>query len=442
MPVIICALCSLLVASVHSQDPTRVAEGQGESNEPPELSLPSTQDWNEIVQWSALAYDVIGRKPSMTGVSAEKRLVSILGGKETREVNQLLEDQIRQLLPPNYWNFSSIFNNAVRGMLLFKEGDIDGDQYLQTLSAWIVLSALALTTHDGKRVILVENPGARPGEIMPHRAELWETAAHEVAHVWQHQVRPEAFRTYATTEERGMATFLIEGEAELMVEALKQAMKGRTLADLTDEELAANQAQHKRSQPDAYALGCAYLLAAYREGGWPAVDVAFESLPPSTEQLLHPEKRGKDLPCEVTLPPWPEQLGDIEAQFFDTQGERGIFGFGVEEAPGLRLGTKADDPVAVGWDGDRLGVARSNDGTLAVVWRTVWDRELDAEQFIEFGLEDSQGTHRHDGQVVDWAWSTDPSIQALLLERLAAHDQKELPEPEDAESTALIESNF
>lgn len=114
---------------------------------------------------------------------------------------------------------------------------------------------------------------------------------------------------------------------------------------------------------------------ARHPGGWP-----FDSLPVSTEQILHAEKYfgARDDPTTVTLPPlrvgkavYEGDLGEFETRVFLYQHTK------------AQAGSVA---AAAGWDGDRYVLVALPGGGEALVWVTVWDSAIDAGEFID-GLE-------------------------------------------------------
>jgi hypothetical protein len=125
-----------------------------------------------------------------------------------------------------------------------------------------------------------------------------------------------------------------------------------------------------------YTEGLVFAEALRRsEKGEEAVNAAFRSPPPSTEQVLHPEKylEGKDPPVELALPELP---GGAKVLMSTTLGELGTRIALL--AKGLPL--KDAVPAAAGWGGDTAALV-SFAGGEALLWTTAWDTEGDAEAF-------------------------------------------------------------
>lgn len=125
---------------------------------------------------------------------------------------------------------------------------------------------------------------------------------------------------------------------------------------------------------DSYGRGALVVLAAYQQGGWPAVDALYKDPPASTEQVLHPTTKlfpKRDPPIHVTLPAF-----DGELLVSNVLGElqwRTYFSLWV-------LGnTKASE----GWGGDRYAVVKRADGSLLGVHATIWDSASDATEFTD-----------------------------------------------------------
>jgi hypothetical protein len=133
----------------------------------------------------------------------------------------------------------------------------------------------------------------------------------------------------------------------------------------------------------AYLRGAYFTMSLRQEGGWEAVSRAYESMPLSAEQTIHPEKYGaehRDDPTPVSLPDLPMLAGggwhSIDAavlgEFYLRLLLRNF------DCP------KGQSTVATeGWDGDMYRAFRHDDGRVLVVMATTWDTEADASEFFE-----------------------------------------------------------
>jgi heme-degrading monooxygenase HmoA len=117
------------------------------------------------------------------------------------------------------------------------------------------------------------------------------------------------------------------------------------------------------------------------------VNDAYEAFPESTEQVIHPAAYPGEEPVEVTVP---DRSGDGYERFdlqrrTDTVGEATIYAMfwanGVlpEDHPTYVY----DQRLSAGWGGDTVVPYRGTDGEDAYVWRTVWDTDDDAREFLE-----------------------------------------------------------
>ena len=137
-----------------------------------------------------------------------------------------------------------------------------------------------------------------------------------------------------------------------------------------------------------YLSGMTFVLSLQLEGGWPAVDAAFDDPPVSSEQILHPFAYPDDRPIPIALPPltgtlppgW--RLADE-----NTMGEFMLRQYLTEHISR----TASVDLAARGWGGDRYAVYVSSDAETAttdgfeyvLVISQAWDSGRDAEEFAE-----------------------------------------------------------
>jgi hypothetical protein len=78
----------------------------------------------------------------------------------------------------------------------------------------------------------------------------------------------------------------------------------------------------------------------------------------------------------------------------------------------------------------------------ALVWRSVWDREADAADFVDRVAGEGRGTFVRDGRLVDWIAATDPAVTQRLAAACAAARELPAPEPADAASTETAEAEL
>jgi hypothetical protein len=133
-----------------------------------------------------------------------------------------------------------------------------------------------------------------------------------------------------------------------------------------------------------YTQGFTFVEGLFNEGGWSAVDAAYQNPPVSTEQILHPELYPSDAPIPVDLADMTSTLGDGWREV--SRNQMGEWYTYLILAHAADANARLDDIVAqdaaAGWGGDEYLVLH-NDVTdaTAFVMKTVWDTPSDAEEF-------------------------------------------------------------
>jgi hypothetical protein len=219
------------------------------------------------------------------------------------------------------------------------------------------------------------------------------TYAHEFTHALQDQYFD--LESYGISEvgegDRNTAVLaLIEGDATAVMTYWAQAELTPTeLLALVQASLDPEATEVLNRMPPIlresltfpYDRGLQLVLGLQVEGGWEAVDEAYEDPPASTEQVLHPEKYdAREAPIEVELPAdLADRMGEgWENTYEDTFGE---FQFGVWLRNAIGRADEGD-AAAAGWGGDRFAVLQGPDDAWALVMRTEWDQAADATQFF------------------------------------------------------------
>jgi hypothetical protein len=220
------------------------------------------------------------------------------------------------------------------------------------------------------------------------------TYAHEFAHELQDRhFDLESLGLEEATEESDLRLAiltLVEGDATSvqttwMTANLSPAELGQIVAEAADPEILAVLARTPaillETSLFAYQAGAAFVGALLAQGGYGAVDAAYEALPTSTEQIIHPEKYlAAEAPVDVVLP------SDLAARFgagwtLDAQDTLGELQLRVW----LREGGLKGDVARVateGWGGDRVALlAAAGRAGDVVVLVTEWDTTADASEF-------------------------------------------------------------
>jgi hypothetical protein len=122
-----------------------------------------------------------------------------------------------------------------------------------------------------------------------------------------------------------------------------------------------------------YLRGMVFCARLANDGGWKALNEAYENPPQSTEQIIHPEKY-RAQPDPPTL----VDLGKLEPGEGWAEIGRNVVG---EMQMGVLFRRHGGKPIAAGWDGDRFAVFEGAGGKLGLVWLSTWDTEDDARDF-------------------------------------------------------------
>lgn len=131
-----------------------------------------------------------------------------------------------------------------------------------------------------------------------------------------------------------------------------------------------------------YEKGIEFATDLYKRGGWKLISEAFNKLPLSTEQILHPEKYFVyEEPVKVSLPDLGSLLGAGWKRIdYDVNGQWGLYLI-LDEF--LKSPTESKR-AAAGWGGDRYAVYEGpQPGDVLVCKMTVWDTEHDAREFFD-----------------------------------------------------------
>lgn len=128
-----------------------------------------------------------------------------------------------------------------------------------------------------------------------------------------------------------------------------------------------------------YIYGTRFVFYLLRHGSWNRVSEAYQSLPDSTEQILHPDRfLARDEPVKITLPPLERTLGHgWRRRLVEVNGE---FGYFLILSPYLE--SELAEEAAAGWDGDQLVLYEEvRNGRLLLAHRSLWDSVAEAQEF-------------------------------------------------------------
>ncbi len=246
------------------------------------------------------------------------------------------------------------------------------------------------------------------------------TVAHEVTHaLQQYEFDIGGLRDgIESNGDRRMALrALIEGDA-LISELLymltyfdedqqAEAQSNRGSEDLTAFYAAPAFIQSAITFP--YSEGYQFAVNLYlKSNDFSHINLAYETLPASTEQIIHPEKydAGEE-PIEVSIPNPTELLGTGWAAIErNVMGELFLRSFLESE-----LEREVAASAAAGWGGDQFLLIETRDIDDALVIFSVWDTEEDAIEFAD--------SFRAYGQAVsgeEWMEVTYSRVQGHILE--------------------------
>lgn len=132
----------------------------------------------------------------------------------------------------------------------------------------------------------------------------------------------------------------------------------------------------------AYFKGAYFSMAMRQANGWEGLSNVYQSMPTSSEQVLHPEKylTNRDEPTAIELPDllFVEEAGWSKID----EAVHGEFYLDVM----LRTQGVAKPKAAAataGWDGDIYRAYRNDAGDVFFVFASTWDSEQDAREFAD-----------------------------------------------------------
>lgn len=125
-----------------------------------------------------------------------------------------------------------------------------------------------------------------------------------------------------------------------------------------------------------YLGGERFVRALYADGGWQAVNAAYDNPPQSTEHILYPDTYlAGDMPQRVTL-------GDANLPDDWQLGTDGTMGaFYLEQVLAAHIANGQAETAVQGWGGDAYRIYRNETGDIAWQMHLVWDTPQDASEF-------------------------------------------------------------
>ena len=154
-----------------------------------------------------------------------------------------------------------------------------------------------------------------------------------------------------------------------------------------------------------YFWGLHFIRTLYLDGGWAAVDTAYENPPLSSEQILHPERYPKDPPVDLVSPNVSDALNSgWEKTVHDVLGEWATRMILNEYLPIDQASLAAE-----GWAGDLLLFFYQEEGDIdAFILITQWDTMRDAHEFyaafLDYGLSRYGDPERPSSTSAQWIY--------------------------------------
>jgi hypothetical protein len=355
-----------------------------------------------------------------------------------RVINDFLEDYSQEE------SASEAISLAAFGLI---EPDFDlHDFYIELFSEQVA----GFYDDEAKKMYVVQGEGFRGTERL--------TYAHEYVHALQDQIfdlkdglnySDEACEE--DSERCSAIQALIEGDASLL--EISWLTTYATNQDLTDIQQFYNSYQSpvydsapaylKEDFIFPYLSGQAFVEHLYNRGGWPEVNKAYEILPASTEQVLHPERYPGDAPIPVLLFDLSDVLGPGWQEI--DKGVLGEWYTYLMLAYGQNLDARIEagraQAAAEGWGGDAYGVYYDDqNGDSVMMIRTIWDSENEATEFASIFEEyadarfgptnhtdqdsliwespEAYTLFHHENITTTWLLAPDEAVAKLVWERL------------------------
>jgi len=158
-----------------------------------------------------------------------------------------------------------------------------------------------------------------------------------------------------------------------------------------------------------YQDGMTFVNALLREGGWDAVNRAYDQLPVSSEQILHPEKYlAGEGPQPVALE------SQAPAEGWERLIDRSLGEFYLRAFLRTQLPALAARTAAAGWGGDRFHLYHEAQGDRrAWALKLVWDTSADADEFAQ-AFRQFAAARFPDGETDGECWWTAAAALCLL----------------------------
>lgn len=129
-----------------------------------------------------------------------------------------------------------------------------------------------------------------------------------------------------------------------------------------------------------HTTGYDFVNTLFQRNGWAGVTAAWNNLPVSSEQIIHPfQYLAGDVPIPVTLP----DLGQVLPAGYTLYDQDSFGEFYLREYLAQELDEGRVNQAATGWGGDQYAVyLHENQSDIVMVLRSAWDSPGDAQEFL------------------------------------------------------------
>ena len=318
----------------------------------------------------------------MDAISLQTAAIRGLTNRDSLERRLVSSEELRQILEDNLAEDAE--DIAIAGRLYSILGIIEPDSSLSDILLDVYSNIVVGLFDTDENVLFI----LADSDEFTLSNEL--TVAHEVAHGLQQQhfnIR-DIRDPYEGNSDRQMAiTALIEGDATLVELIYRlRVFDERQQQRLSEESQATDLSAYRAAPPFIqrtvafpYFEGANFAISMYQlSGDFSVIDEAYDSLPESTEQILHPDLIGVDTPVEITVPDIASELGEGWAEIDrDVMGE--LFMAALLE--GL-LDVDVAANASAGWGGDAFLLLEDPAGNEALVSISEWDSVDDSDEFV------------------------------------------------------------
>ena len=317
----------------------------------------------------------------LNAISLQAAAIRGLTNRDSFERRLVSDDELRQMLEENLEENADDIEIADRLYSLL--GIIEPDSSLEGLLL-DVYSNIVVGLFDTEENVLFVRADSDEFTLSN---EL--TVAHEVTHALQQQHFniKDIREPYEENSDRVRAiTALIEGDASLVeliyrLRVFNDAQRERHMEESQSADLSAYRAAPpfiQRTVVFPYFEGANFAIHLFQQyGDFTAIDAAYEALPESTEQILHPELLGLDSPIEIVMPDLVAALGEGWSEVDrDVMGE--LFIAALLEG---ELAPDVAEVAAAGWGGDAFLLMEDPAGDEALASVSVWDSVEDAAEY-------------------------------------------------------------